>query len=112
MWDAGARCTTCTVAGGRGASGSPPTAPWSRPPTAGTTAASLAAAGVGRSRRRERQAALLYIGWRQRLTGQGLAVGRDMNVPSIREDAGELIVGHARPVPDVAHIKVNERRSR
>src|SRR5215471_6628789 len=41
-----------------------------------------------------------------------MAVGRDMNGPAVREDTGELIVGHPRPVSYTAHIKMHKWRPR
>ena len=35
-----------------------------------------------------------------------------MHGAAVREDPGQLIVGHARPVPDVAGIEMDEGRSR
>ncbi len=35
-----------------------------------------------------------------------------MDGPAVREQLGQLIVGHARPVADAAGIKMDERRSR
>ena len=35
-----------------------------------------------------------------------------MHRASIREDPGQLILGHARPVTDAAGIEMDERRSR
>ena len=57
-------------------------------------------------------AALLDVGLRQLIAGQRIAIGGDMHGAAIREDAHQLVVAHARPVPDTPGVEMNEGRAR
>ncbi len=52
--------------------------------------------------------ALLDIRQRDRIAGQRLAVGRDVHRAAVGEDACELVVAHARPVPHAADVEMDE----
>ena len=66
------------------------------------------AGGGNRCAGRTRGAALLDVGERERIAGERLSVGRDMDGAAVREDAGELVVRHARPVAHAADVHVDE----
>ena len=56
--------------------------------------------------------ALFDVGAGQLISLQRGAVGGDVHGAAVREDAGQLVVGHARPVADAAGIEMDEGRSR
>ena len=56
-------------------------------------------------------AAPLDVGESERIAAQRLAVRRNMHGAAIRENLDQLIVRHARPVPDGAGVHVHEGRA-
>ena len=56
----------------------------------------------------DRALGALKLGQRFLITRQRLAVAGDVDGLLVREDAHELVVGHARPVPDAAGVEMHE----
>ena len=69
------------------------------------------AGGIERHLRRHR-ATLLHVGEGERIAGQRAAIGRNVDGAAVREHAGELVVGHARPVAHAADVEMDEIRTR
>ena len=56
-------------------------------------------------------AAALDVGLGQLIALQRRAVGRNVDGAAVREHAGELVMRHARPVPDAAGVQMHEGRA-